>query len=88
MIKKLEKIMLDFTSHKEIENPVTEIPGNFLAALEGQTPETLALIEADIEFFERTGIIKGRALALIKSLQTETCNQKTSRHVRPQMLAA
>jgi len=76
--------MLDNVRVADLGSEIGDIPSRYLDAVSGLSEAELAAIDADIQFFEQSGVLRGRAMGLIRSLQTE----KRAPRERIQLLSA
>lgn len=76
--------MLDNMNPKGHDGAVDEIPMDFIEAVQELPVSELLSIEKEIAYYEATGILTGRALTVMKSLQAKKPRRKSQ---RPQMLA-
>lgn len=63
----------------------SQIPLDFVDAVKNLPVQDLMTIEKEIAYYEATGILKGRALAVMKSLKADTPKRKSQ---RPTLLIA
>jgi len=76
--------MLDNMNPSGAGGAIAEIPMDFFEAVKDLPASDLVTIEKEIAYYEATGILKGRALTVMKSLQAKKPKRRSQ---RPQLLA-
>jgi hypothetical protein len=77
--------MLDNQTLERASGSFVQIPLDYVDAVKDLPVQDLMTIEKEIAYYEATGILKGRALTVMKSLQVEKPKRKSQ---RPTLLIA